>query len=96
VDPTLAVDGGRRLVAWVQTAPSDDSGAGSVLASLAPAGGTFGAPETITTGLAARIPDAAFAPGGAPTVVWSNRPAGNPIVPLSRVKTYAQASTRTG
>jgi hypothetical protein len=95
VDPTLATDGGRRLVAWVQTPPADETGVGSVLAALASAGGTFSAAEAITTGPAARTPDAAFAPGGAPTVVWSNRPAGG-TVPLAQIKSYAQASTRAG
>lgn len=97
VSPSLAADGDRRLVAWVQEpATGDDSDAGSVLAATASARGAFSAPETVTAGPEARAPDATFVPGGAPTIVWSARPDGSRGVPLAQIKTYAQASTRTG
>ncbi len=96
VDPTLAIDAGRRLIAWVRgTVPGED-GEGAIVAALAPAGGPFGAAELVTSGPQARVPDAAFVPAGAPTIVWSNRPGGHLGVPPAQIRTYAQAATRTG
>lgn len=91
-EPTVALDHGRRLVAWVQ---GDGDSGGMIAAGLAPPHSGFGAPELISSGPEARLPVAGFAPTGRPTVVWSNRPAGS-SGPIASIKTYAQASTRTG
>lgn len=95
VDPALAsaVDG-RRLVAWTQ---QDGDSGGRILAALAPAGARdFGAPEVVSDGPESRLPDAVFSPvSGLATVVWSGRPAGSGG-PLAAIRTFAQASSRTG
>ena len=87
----VAATTGARIAVW------DDGGfdAGAVRAALAPAGGPFGAAETVSSGLAAdeaRLGRAAFAPGGGATVVWSSRPEGSR--PPGAVRTVAQAAVR--
>jgi hypothetical protein len=90
-EPTLAAGpGGQRVLAWTQ---GDGDSGGSIAAALAPADGPFGAPEAVSAGPEARLPDAAFAPAGVPTLIWSDRPAGS-RGPLAGIRTYAQASTR--
>ena len=83
---------GIRLVVW-------DNGsfdANQVFAALAPPGAPFAAargrlraPRRHAPGTAIMVP--------APTVVWTNRPAGShPPGGLAAVQTFAQAATRTG
>lgn len=92
-DPTLAAGpAGERVLAWSQ---GDGDSGGRIVAAFAPAGGAFGGPELVSAGPEARQPDAIFAPGGAPTLVWSNRPAGS-RGPIAGIRTYAQAATRAG
>lgn len=87
-----AAPDGRRLVAW--TTGSVEGTGGALLAALAPRAGPFGAPETVSPGLEARIPAAAYdGRGDRWALVWSNRPAGS-NVPLADVRTFAQAALR--
>ena len=82
---------GRALVAWI--ANPNDAGAGALMAAAAPATGVFGAPETVTTGPAARVPAAAYdAAGNRWALVWSNRPNGE----TRPARTFLQASSRPG
>jgi hypothetical protein len=87
----LAAAGGTRLVVW-------DNGsfdANQVFAALAAPGAPFGAAEAVSAAQEARGGHATLA--GAPTVVWTNRPAGShPPGGLAAVQTFAQAATRTG
>jgi hypothetical protein len=87
----LAAAGGTRLVVW-------DNGsfdANQVFAAVAPPGGPFGAAEAVSAAQEARAGQALLA--GAPTVVWTNRPAGShPPGGIAAVQTFAQAATRTG
>jgi hypothetical protein len=83
---------GRRLIAWID--PLGDAGDGILHAALAPSGGAFGAPETVTDGPEARVPAAAFdAAGNRWALVWSNRPAGSGG-PIAQIETFLQASLR--
>jgi hypothetical protein len=87
----LAAAGGTRLVVW------DNGGfdTNQVFAALAPPGAPFGAAEAVSAAQEARAGHATLA--GAPTVVWTNRPAGShPPGGLAAVQTFAQAATRTG
>ena len=87
----LAAAGGTRLVVW-------DNGsfdANQVFAALAPPGAPFGAAEAVSLPQEARAGRAILSP--APTVVWTNRPAGShPPGGIGAVQTFAQAATRTG
>jgi hypothetical protein len=87
----LAAAGGTRLVVW-------DNGsfdANQVFAALAPPGAPFGAAEAVSEAQEARAGRAVLAP--APTIVWTNRPAGShPPGGIAAVQTFAQAATRTG
>ena len=67
----LAAAGGTRLVVW------DNGGfdANQVFAALAAPGAPFGAAEAVSAAQEARAGRAVLAP--APTVVWTNRPAGS-------------------
>jgi hypothetical protein len=87
----LAAAGGTRLVVW------DNGGfdANQVFAALAPPGARFGAAEAVSADQEARAGRAILSP--APTVVWTNRPAGShPPGGLAAIQTFAQAATRTG
>jgi hypothetical protein len=87
----LAAAGGTRLVVW------DDGSfdANQVFAALAGPGAPFGPAEAVSAAQEARGAHATLA--GAPTVVWTNRPAGShPPGGLAAVQTFAQAATRTG
>jgi hypothetical protein len=90
--PAVAARDGRRLVAWTQ-GPADTGGA--IYAAVSRSGLPFGAPELVSPGPQARVPDAALSPTGVATVVWSNRPAGSGG-PLAAIRTYAQAASRGG
>jgi hypothetical protein len=87
----LAYGSGIGLVVW-------DNGsfdANQVFAALAPPGAPFAAPEAVSAAQEARAGMAIMVP--APTVVWTNRPAGShPPGGLAAVQTFAQAATRTG
>ena len=87
----LAAAGGTRLVVW-------DNGsfdANQVFAALAAPGAPFGAAEAVSLPQEARAGRAILSP--APTVVWTNRPAGShPPGGLAAVETFAQAATRSG
>jgi hypothetical protein len=87
----LAAAGGTRLVVW-------DNGsfdANQVFAAVAPAGAAFGAAEAVSAAQEARAGRAVLTP--APTVVWTNRPAGShPPGGLNAIQTFAQAATRSG
>jgi hypothetical protein len=87
----LAAAGGTRLVVW-------DNGsfdANQVFAALAAPGAPFGAAEAVSLPQEARAGRAILSP--APTVVWTNRPAGShPPGGIGAVETFAQAATRTG
>jgi hypothetical protein len=87
----LAAAGGTRLVVW-------DNGsfdANQVFAAVAAPGAPFGAAEAVSAAQEARAGQAVLA--GAPTVVWTNRPAGShPPGGLAAVQTFAQAATRSG
>jgi hypothetical protein len=87
----LAAAGGTRLVVW-------DNGsfdANQVFAALAAPGAPFGPAEAVSAAQEARGAHATLA--GAPTLVWTNRPAGShPPGGLAAVQTFAQAATRTG
>ena len=87
----LAAAGGTRLVVW-------DNGsfdANQVFAALAPPGAPFGAAEAVSGAEEARAGRAVLTP--APTIVWTNRPAGShPPGGIAAVQTFAQAATRTG
>jgi hypothetical protein len=87
----LAAAGGTRLVVW------DNGGfdANQVFAALAPPGAPFGAAEAVSAAQEARAGRAIIAP--APTVVWTNRPAGShPPGGLAAIQTFAQAANRSG
>ena len=82
----LAAAGGTRLVVW------DNGGfdANQVFAALAAPGAPFGAAEAVSAAQEARAGRAILSP--APTVVWSNRPAGShPPGGIAAVQTFAQA-----
>jgi hypothetical protein len=87
----LAYRSGISLVVW-------DNGsfdANQVFAAVAPAGAPFAAPEAVSAAQEARAGKAVMVP--APTVVWTNRPAGShPPGGVGAVQTFAQAATRTG
>jgi hypothetical protein len=86
----LAAAGGTRLVVW------DNGGfdANQVFAAVAPPGGPFGAAEAVSAAQEARAGRAVFA--AAPTVVWTNRPAGShPPGGIAAIQTFAQAATRS-
>jgi hypothetical protein len=87
----LAAAGGTLLAVW-------DNGsfdANQVFAAVAPAGAPFAAPEAVSAAQEARAGKAVMVP--APTVVWTNRPAGShPPGGVGAVQTFAQAATRTG
>jgi hypothetical protein len=87
----LAAAGGTRLVVW-------DNGsfdANQVFAALAAPGAPFGGAEAVSGAQEARAGRAVLLP--APTIVWTNRPAGShPPGGLGAVETFAQAATRTG
>ena len=87
----LAAAGGTRLVVW-------DNGsfdANQVFAALAGPGAPYGPAEAVSAAQEARGGQATFA--GAPTIVWTNRPAGShPPGGLDAVQTFAQTATRTG
>jgi hypothetical protein len=91
-EAALAASGdGRRLVAWI--ANPGDAGDGALDAAVAPAGGAFGAPETVTTGPEARVPAAAFdAAHNRWGLAWSNRPNGE----ARPIATFLQAALRAG
>jgi hypothetical protein len=82
---------GIQLVVW-------DNGsfdADQVFAALAPPGAPFAPAEAVSAAQEARGGRAIMNP--APTVVWTNRPAGShPPGGLTAVQTFAQAATRTG
>jgi hypothetical protein len=90
--PAVAARDGGRVVAWTQ-GPADTGGA--IYAVVSRSGLPFGAPELVSPGPQARVPDAAISPTGVPAVVWSNRPAGSGG-PLAAIRTYAQAASRAG
>jgi hypothetical protein len=85
----LAAAGGTRLVVW-------DNGsfdANQVFAAVAPSGMGFGPAEAVSAAQEARAGRAILSP--APTVVWTNRPAGShPPGGIAAVQTFAQAATR--
>ena len=87
----LAYRSGITLVVW-------DNGsfdANQVFAAVAPPGAPFAPPEAVSAAQEARAGKAVMVP--APTVVWTNRPAGShPPGGVGAVQTFAQASTRTG
>ena len=87
----LAYGSGISLVVW-------DNGsfdANQVFAAVAPPGAPFAAPEAVSAAQEARAGKAIMVP--APTVVWTNRPAGShPPGGVAAVQTFAQAATRTG
>jgi hypothetical protein len=84
--------GGQRLVVWTTGTGSPRS----VQAAFAVPGAGFGTPELISGGLEAESAVAAFDPlTSVPTVMWTNRPDGS-AHPLAEIRTYAQASTRSG
>ena len=87
----LAYRSGITLVVW-------DNGsfdANQVFAAVAPPGAPFAAPEAVSAAQEARAGKAVMVP--APTVVWTNRPAGShPPGGVGAVQTFAQAATRTG
>jgi hypothetical protein len=82
---------GIELVVW-------DNGsfdANQVFAAVAGPGAPFGPAEAVSAAQEARGGRAIMNP--APTVVWTNRPAGShPPGGLAAVQTFAQAATRTG
>jgi hypothetical protein len=82
---------GNQLVVW-------DNGsfdANQVFAAVAPPGAPFGPAEAVSAAQEARAGKAVMVP--APTVVWTNRPAGShPPGGVGAVQTFAQAATRTG
>jgi len=81
---------GRALVAWI--ANPGDAGDGALMASIG-VGGTFSAPETVTTGPEARVPAAAYdAKNNRWGLAWSNRPNGE----TRPIQTFLQASLRAG
>jgi hypothetical protein len=86
----LVAAGGTRLVVW-------DNGtfdANQVFAALAAPGAPFGAAEAVSAAQEARAGKAIMGP--APTVVWTNRPAGShPPGGVSAIQTFAQAATRS-
>jgi hypothetical protein len=87
----LAAAGGTRLVVW------DNGGfeANQVFAALAGPGAPFGPAEAVSAAQEARGAHVTLV--GAPTVVWTNRPAGShPPGGLAALQTFAQAATRTG
>jgi hypothetical protein len=93
VSDVAASADGARLVVW------DNGGfeADQVRAAAAPAGGAFGAPETVSPGGAAeeaRLGRAVFGRGGEPTVVWTDRPEGSPPPGGAAPRTFARAATR--
>jgi hypothetical protein len=85
----LVIAGGTRLVVW-------DNGsfdANQVFAAVAAPGALFGPAEAVSAAQEARAGRAILAP--APTVVWTNRPAGShPPGGIAAVQTFAQAATR--
>ncbi len=89
-EPAVAARDGRRVLAWTQS-PGDSGG--RILAAVAPAGQPFRMPEEVSAGPEARVPDVSLSPSGAPTAVWSNRPAGS-SVPVASIATLAQAASR--
>lgn len=88
VDVATGSDG-RATVVW----STED---GRVSTTHRRAGAGFGPAESVAAPESARQPSVAYDPAsGAPTVVWSARPGGDgPGVPLSRIQTFARASTR--
>jgi hypothetical protein len=87
--------GGEALVVWAALDRVGELGDQIVAAYRSPRGVVT--EELVTRGPKARLPMAAFDPlTGSPTVVWSQRvgPDG-PGVPISQVRTFVRASTRT-
>jgi hypothetical protein len=85
----LAAAGGTRVVVW-------DNGtfdANQVFSAVAAPGAAFGAAEAVSLPQEARAGQVVFAP--APTIVWTNRPAGShPPGGIAAVQTFAQAAVR--
>jgi hypothetical protein len=91
VASTVVDADGNAVVAWSQIVhPS--LGTSHVYASPQPPGGAWGAPELVSSGLAATRPIAAYPPpgGGPPVVLFANRPTLQPMV------TVVQLATRAG